>query len=304
MGYINKIDEKEKDRSKVVGARVSEDVLTALSMAEADSERFGYSISVTEIIKQALNDTLNEINQETKIDYYKLTKWLKKIKKVYFNVSRYANVGIEHDPIFDDFTLLEEPNLKGNQSVRNNKDTSFMSDNKIFSKMLTGKIGDVPSINLNYFNIDGIGNEECFKSLSSFIHHSSENQYIHIIHGKGGHSDNGFSILKSQVVNYLDQHPKVLAYCSCPEEMGGTGALYIHLKPSPEIEFQLDEFSKDLREDILAYMKSGQYDFENALMDQEQSLFYNWNQRLNDESSFVLTEKGELSIKPGSTTTL
>mgnify|MGYP005662419927 FL=1 len=84
--------------------------------------------------------------------------------------------------------------------------------------------------------------------------------------------------------------------------MGGTGALYIHLKPSPEIEFQLDEFSKDLREDILAYMKSGQYDFENALMDQEQSLFYNWNQRLNDESSFVLTEKGELSIKPGSTT--
>ena len=127
---------------------------------------------------------------------------------------------------------------------------------------------------------------------------------MHIIHGKGGHSDNGFSILKSQVVNYLDQHPKVLAYCSCPEEMGGTGALYIHLKPSPEIEFQLDEFSKDLREDILAYMKSGQYDFENALMDQEQSLFYNWNQRLNDESSFVLTEKGELSIKPGSTTTL
>jgi DNA-nicking Smr family endonuclease len=304
MGYINKIDEKEKDRSKVVGARVSEDVLTALSMAEADSERFGYSISVTEIIKQALNDTLNEINQETKIDYYKLTKWLKKIKKVYFNVSRYANVGIEHDPIFDDFTLLEEPNLKGNQSVRNNKDTSFMSDNKIFSKMLTGKIGDVPSINLNYFNIDGIGNEENYKSLSRFIHHSSEYQFMHIIHGKGGHSDNGFSILKSQVVNYLDQHPKVLAYCSCPEEMGGTGALYIHLKPSPEIEFQLDEFSKDLREDILAYMKSGQYDFENALMDQEQSLFYNWNQRLNDESSFVLTEKGELSIKPGSTTTL
>ena len=304
MGYINKIDEKEKDRSKVVGARVSEDVLTALSMAEADSERFGYSISVTEIIKQALNDTLNEINQETKIDYYKLTKWLKKIKKVYFNVSRYAHVGIEHDPIFDDFTLLEEPNLKGNQSVRNNKDTSFMSDNKIFSKMLTGKIGDVPSINLNYFNIDGIGNEENYKSLSRFIHHSSEYQFMHIIHGKGGHSDNGFSILKSQVVNYLDQHPKVLAYCSCPEEMGGTGALYIHLKPSPEIEFQLDEFSKDLREDILAYMKSGQYDFENALMDQEQSLFYNWNQRLNDESSFVLTEKGELSIKPGSTTTL
>ena len=70
MGKIKRLDDKEKDIKKVVGARVSEDVLTALSMAEADSEGYGYSISITEIIKEALYETLDEITNETKIDYY------------------------------------------------------------------------------------------------------------------------------------------------------------------------------------------------------------------------------------------
>jgi len=294
MGYINKIDEKEKDRSKVVGARVSEDVLAALSMAEADSEQFGYSISITEIIKQALNDTLNEINQETKIDYYKLAKWLKKIKKVYFNVSRYANVGIEHDPIFDDYTLLKEPNLKGNQRIMKKKDTSFISDQKIFARMLTGKIGSVPSVDLH-----GIETNNACETLSTFIHFHSESQFIQIIHGKGYHSEDGFLIMKSQVVHYLDQHPKVLAYCSCPEEMGGTGALYIHLKPSPEIEFQLDEFTKDLRQNIFLDISTGRNNFENSLLEQEKSIFFNWNQILN-EKSMQVNEKGRIEPLPGS----
>ena len=286
MGYIKKIDEKEKDKSKVVGARVSEDVLTALSMAEADSDRFGYSISITEIIKQALNDTLNEINQETKIDYYKLAKWLKKIKKVYFNVSRYANVGIEHDPIFEGYSFLEEPNLSGADAVSH---SSFIVKEGVFKKMKDGKIGSAPSIDLHGQKI-----EDACKSMSSLIQHHSDLEFIHIIHGKGYYSDDGLSIMKSQVVHYLKQHPKVLAFCSCQPEMGGTGALYVYLKPSPEIEFQLDEFSKDLREDILDDIKSGRSDFENSLLNQEQSLYFHWNQRLNEDASFELTEAGEI----------
>ena len=38
------------------------------------------------------------------------------------------------------------------------------------------------------------------------------------------------SIIKSQVVNYLKQHPQVLGFCSCPQAMGGTGAVFACLK--------------------------------------------------------------------------
>jgi DNA-nicking Smr family endonuclease len=291
MGYINKIDEKEKDKSKVVGARVSEDVLAALSMAEADSERFGYSISITEIIKQALNDTLNEINLETKIDYYKLAKWLKKIKQVYLNVSRLANVGIEHDPIFEDYSFLLEPNLSGAANVSH---SSFIVKEGVFKKMKDGKIGSTPSIDLHGQKI-----EAACKSMSGFIQHHSDLEFIHIIHGKGYHSDDGLSIMKSQVVYYLKQHPKVLAFCSCQPEMGGTGALYVYLKPSESVEFQLEEFSKELREEILLDIKSQRIDFENCLKEREQSLYSYWNQRLNEGASFELNEKGEIRPMSG-----
>jgi len=40
----------------------------------------------------------------------------------------------------------------------------------------------------------------------------------------------GLSIMKSQVVHYLKQHPDVIAFCSCTQEMGGTGAVFVHLK--------------------------------------------------------------------------
>jgi DNA-nicking Smr family endonuclease len=33
------------------------------------------------------------------------------------------------------------------------------------------------------------------------------------------------SVLKTQVVNFLKQHPQVLAFHSCPPKDGGTGAI-------------------------------------------------------------------------------
>jgi DNA-nicking Smr family endonuclease len=35
------------------------------------------------------------------------------------------------------------------------------------------------------------------------------------------------SVLKTQVVNFLKQHPQVLAFHSCPPKDGGTGAIEI-----------------------------------------------------------------------------
>jgi len=66
--------------------------------------------------------------------------------------------------------------------------------------------------------------------LSNFIHYHQDEKFIHIVHGKGFHSEQGLSILKSQVVHYLKQHPQVLAFYSCPQNSGGTGAVFVNLK--------------------------------------------------------------------------
>jgi DNA-nicking Smr family endonuclease len=38
------------------------------------------------------------------------------------------------------------------------------------------------------------------------------------------------SVLKTQVMNFLKQHPQVLAFHSCPPKDGGTGAVFALLK--------------------------------------------------------------------------
>ena len=81
------------------------------------------------------------------------------------------------------------------------------------------------SIDLHGYKID-----EACRSLSDFIHFHSDKRFIQIIHGKGYHSNNCMSIMKSQVIHYLKQHPNVLAFCSCPQDMGGTGAVFVHLR--------------------------------------------------------------------------
>jgi DNA-nicking Smr family endonuclease len=66
-----------------------------------------------------------------------------------------------------------------------------------------------------------------------------------VIHGKGYHAkpvEEDFSAirdrvarLKSHVVYWLKAHPNVLAFCSAQAKDGGTGALYVLLRKSPEI---------------------------------------------------------------------
>ena len=305
MGYIKRIDEREKDIKKVVGARVSEDVLTALSMAEADSEGYGYSISITEIIKEALDETLDEITNETKIDYYKLAKWLKKIKRLYLHVSKFIDVGIHYDPIFENYSFLDEPNISASASVSYSR---AKVPKPILQKMKEGKIGPIPSLDLHGQKI-----EEACHSLSDFIHLHSDESFIQIIHGKGYHSDKNLSVLKSQVVHYLKQHPQVLAFCSCPQKMGGKGAVFVFMEAS-DIEFQLDEFSKDLRQrirddvetykdginvgvDVEVEVREG---FGDYLIFLEEELIRNWNIMLtNAKSNFEISEDG-LMPKPGS----
>jgi hypothetical protein len=52
------------------------------------------------------------------------------------------------------------------------------------------------------------------EALSEFIYREQFEQFVRIIHGKGYRSDNKMSVLKTQVVNFLQQHPQVLAFHS------------------------------------------------------------------------------------------
>ena len=123
---------------------------------------------------------------------------------------------------FENYSFLYEANITGSEAVTHFKDGLSP---KVLKKMKQGNIGSTPSIDLHGYKI-----EQACKSISDFIHFHYDKKFIQIIHGKGYHSDNGLSIMKSQVVHYLKQHPNVLAFCSCPQEMGGTGAVFVHLK--------------------------------------------------------------------------
>ena len=123
---------------------------------------------------------------------------------------------------FENYSFLFEPNISGSEPVVYSIDGLSP---KTLKKMKQGNLGFTPSIDLHGHKI-----EEACRSLSDFIHFHSNKRFIQIIHGKGYHSADGLSIMKSQVIHYLKQHPSVLAFCSCPQEMGGTGAVFVHLK--------------------------------------------------------------------------
>ena len=123
---------------------------------------------------------------------------------------------------FDSYSYLSEPNLRGAEPVSHSQ--SGVSP-KTIKKMKQGNLDLPPSIDLHGQTI-----KEACRSLSNFIHYHQNENFIHVIHGKGFHSEQDVSIMKSQVVHYLKQHPQVLAFSSCPQNSGGTGAVFVYLK--------------------------------------------------------------------------
>ncbi len=123
---------------------------------------------------------------------------------------------------FEDYSYLPKPNLSASDSVSHSQ---VGVSPKTLKKMKQGRIDYAPFIDLHGQKI-----EEACQSLSKFIHYHGDERFIQIIPGKCYNSDQNLSILKSQVVHYLKQHPQVLAFCSCPQKMGGTGAVFVYLK--------------------------------------------------------------------------
>ncbi len=96
---------------------------------------------------------------------------------------------------------------------------------RMIKRMKQGKIPHPPVLDLH-----GQTASEACKTLAKFIYQHQNRQFIHVIHGKGHHNENKTSVLKTQVVHFLKQHPQILAFNSCPARDGGTGALFVFLK--------------------------------------------------------------------------
>ncbi|WP_428095862.1 Smr/MutS family protein [Candidatus Thioglobus sp.] len=125
-------------------------------------------------------------------------------------------------PAFSAYSYIVDANLEGSKRVSYSK---IGIPEKVIKKMKQGNINAAPTLDLHGQTII-----EACESLSVFMHHHQHEKFIHIIHGKGYHSEHGMSVLKTQVVSFLKQHPQVMAFNSCPEKDGGSGAIFALLK--------------------------------------------------------------------------
>jgi hypothetical protein len=71
MGYIKKI-KTDKDKKKVVSVRVPEIVVNAFNSAGVEAKEVGYEFKLSDVIEEALLNTLKELKDETGVDFLKL----------------------------------------------------------------------------------------------------------------------------------------------------------------------------------------------------------------------------------------
>lgn len=104
--------------------------------------------------------------------------------------------------------------------------------NSLFKKLEKGELTVYESIDLH-----GMTTLEAEVYMANTIdsqryHHMT---CIRIVHGKGYNVgdtpyDKPVPKLKNFTARYLAEHPRVLAYVSCPQNRGGTGAVYVLIR--------------------------------------------------------------------------
>ena len=72
---------------------------------------------------------------------------------------------------------------------------------------------------------------EAVANVKQFIDSQrTRHRCVAIVHGRGLHSKDNVSVLKTRVRQYLRRHPAVLAYADAPRTDGGSGAVYVLLR--------------------------------------------------------------------------
>lgn len=102
-------------------------------------------------------------------------------------------------------------------------------DNKLFTRFKRGQLGFERT-----YDLHGYYEGDAWLAIHNFLHEcvSLEMRTVLIIHGKGkGHGPaRDMGVIKSQIAQWLCQHPKVLAFHTAQPTDGGRGALYVYLK--------------------------------------------------------------------------
>ena len=136
----------------------------------------------------------------------------------------YQNPVNSNTPVFSNIVNNPSSSIDANKYIRYAK-TGVSK--KLLNQIKKGKVGHCPELDLHGQTVN-----EASLSIYNFINSYSNKRFLHIIHGKGYHTNNNASILKAGTVSHLKKHHLVLAFCSCPQKNGGTGALFILLKKS------------------------------------------------------------------------
>jgi len=102
---------------------------------------------------------------------------------------------------------------------------------KQLNNLKQGNLRYAASLDLHGFNV-----EQARLELSLFLQQAHKYcwQVVHIIHGKASNKGE-FATLKSYLNGWLRRNSQVLAFCSCPNKDGGTGAIYVLLKKNKNV---------------------------------------------------------------------
>ena len=96
-----------------------------------------------------------------------------------------------------------------------------------FRKLRRGSHPVQDTLDLHGYQIDAAR-----RLLQEFLFEAAQQQLrcVLVIHGKGANSPGGEAVLRELTRSWLTQHPQVLAFCTAPANLGGSGAVMILLK--------------------------------------------------------------------------
>ena len=126
-----------------------------------------------------------------------------------------------NDPFSDESEI--EPLLAGDSMSY----CSHGVQKSTFRKFRNGRFPITDELDLH-----GLNSQQARELLLDFLDHTltASNHCVRVIHGKGHRSTGNKAILKTKVNHWLKQHRRVLAFHSCIQVDGGTGAVYVLLK--------------------------------------------------------------------------
>ncbi|MGI9265692.1 MAG: Smr/MutS family protein [Gammaproteobacteria bacterium] len=98
----------------------------------------------------------------------------------------------------------------------------------LLKKLRRGRLSIEAEIDLH-----GLNSTEAHDALAEFLLEalSLGSHCVRVIHGKGLRSGPGGPVIKKQVGRWLRRRNEVIAFCSAQPFHGGTGALYVLLRP-------------------------------------------------------------------------